>query len=238
MEAGEPRRILSKFVEVLRTGLHGVDDQLVTVVVDQHDEFEKTPGRIHANQQPAPRVVLVIKWTGAQGMDGCMAHCIVIEAVTTVVLPRSLCRSRNVHPGLDSSPDRFRPVLDAFRLGPGSQSCKGGCIEPHGDDHPGAIAHRRTTSACLGKTREIVPGLRLVGPSLDLLVRDGFTPQQMFTHINSVYEIIDAFSNKQPPRAARVLYTIIIAISSLIQAMPIKLAQRRSSTGCPSKKQP
>jgi len=171
-------------------------------------------------------------------MDGCMAHCIVIEAVTTVVLPRSLCRSRNVHPGLDSSPDRFRPVLDAFCLGPGSQSCKGGCIEPHGDDRPGAIAHRRTTSACLGKTREIVPSLRLVGPSLDLLVRDGFTPQQMFTHINSVYEILDAFSNKQPPRAARVLYTIIIAISSLIQAMPIKLAQRRSSTGCPSKKQP
>lgn len=90
MEAGEPRRILSKFVEVLRTGLHGVDDQLVTVVVDQHDEFEKTPGRIHANQQPAPRVVLVIKWTGVQDMGGCMAHCIVIEAVTMVVLPRSL----------------------------------------------------------------------------------------------------------------------------------------------------
>lgn len=78
----------------------------------------------------------------------------------------------------------------------------------------------------------------------------------MFTHINSVYEILDAFSNKQPPRAARVLYaitlaaeailvvisilryTIIIATSSLIQAVPIKLAQRRSSTGCPSKKQP
>ena len=209
MEAGEHRRILSKFVEVLGTGFHGVDDQLVTVVVDQHDEFEKTPGRIHANQQPAPRVVLVIKWTGVQDMGGCMAHCIVIEAVAAIVLPRSR-RSRNVHPGLHSSPDRFRPVLDAFCLGPGSQSCKGGCIEPHGDDHPGAIAHRRTTSACLGKTREIVPDLRLVGPSLDLLVRDRFTPQQMFTHINSVYEILDALSDKQPPRATRVLYAITL----------------------------
>lgn len=90
MEAGEHRRIPSKFVEVLGTGFHGMDDQLVTVVVDQHDEFEKTPGRIHTNQQPAPRVIFIIKWTGVQDMGGCMAHCIVIEAVTTVVLPRSL----------------------------------------------------------------------------------------------------------------------------------------------------
>ena len=69
---------------------HGMDDQLVTVVVDQHDEFEKTPGRIHTNQQPAPRVIFIIKWTGVQDMGGCMAHCVVTEAVTTVVLPRSL----------------------------------------------------------------------------------------------------------------------------------------------------
>ncbi len=60
-----------------------MDDQLVTVVVDQHDEFKKTPSRIHINQQPAPRVIFIIKWTGVQDMGGCMAHCIVVEAVAT-----------------------------------------------------------------------------------------------------------------------------------------------------------
>ena len=54
------------------------------------------------------------------------------------------------------------------------------------------------------------PGLCLVGPSLNLFIRDGFTPQQVLIHINNVYEILDALSDKQPPRATRVFYAITL----------------------------
>ena len=141
-------------------------------------------------------------------------------------------------PLLDSGSHGLRPVRNPLISGALQQRGKKLLVEPDSHNRAGPPPDWGPPRSRTGQLLKVVTSLSLVSPSLDLLVRDGFAPQQMFTHINSVYEIIDAFSNKQPPRAARVLYTIIIAISSLIQAMPIKLAQRRSSPGCPSKKQP
>ena len=50
-----------QLVEVPGTSLHGVDDQLITVVIDEDDQFQEVTCRVDRDHQPATRVVLVVK---------------------------------------------------------------------------------------------------------------------------------------------------------------------------------
>lgn len=50
-----------QLVEVPGTSLHGVDDQLITVVIDEDDQFQEATSWVDRDHQPATRVVLVVK---------------------------------------------------------------------------------------------------------------------------------------------------------------------------------
>ena len=89
---------MSEFFEVLGSGLHRMDDQLVTVVEDQSDQFNEPPCGIGSDHQPAPRIVFIIERSRVQDVGGGVEDSRVIESVTLVVLPRGLMQLRQRWP--------------------------------------------------------------------------------------------------------------------------------------------
>lgn len=79
-------------------GLHGVDNQLVTVVVDQDDQLEWTTCRIHTDNEPAAGVILVIEWARIQGVRSGVENGSIIKTVASIVLPSGLVQVRQYVP--------------------------------------------------------------------------------------------------------------------------------------------
>ena len=60
------RASTSERVEVLRTGLQGIDDEFLAGVEDEDNQLEDTAGGVDAEHQPSSRVVLVVEWLAKQ----------------------------------------------------------------------------------------------------------------------------------------------------------------------------
>lgn len=73
-------RLSVEKVEILRSGLHGVDQKFVAAVETKHDDFEQTPGRLEAEAKLTRRIVLV-QLADEDGMLGGMDSVIGIDTV-------------------------------------------------------------------------------------------------------------------------------------------------------------
>ena len=90
--------LVSEAVEVLRSGFHGVDDQFVAVVEDEHDQFEEARGGVGSDDHPAAGVVLVIEGPCGECVFCGVENCVVVEAVASVVLAGGAVQVRQREP--------------------------------------------------------------------------------------------------------------------------------------------
>ena len=85
---------LLDLVEVLRSGFHGVDDQLIAVVVDQGNEFEQPACRVGADHEPAAWIVFIIERARVQDVRSRVEHGCIIEPVAPIVPASGLVQVR------------------------------------------------------------------------------------------------------------------------------------------------
>lgn len=85
---------LSDIVEILRPGLHGMDDEFIAVVEDQDNELNESAGGIGPDHEPPTRIISIVEGATGQDMNRGVQHRGVVEAIAGIVLAGRLMQFR------------------------------------------------------------------------------------------------------------------------------------------------